>query len=84
MEVAAASRNLLIAGSTGAGKSSLGVTLARGLFPPAEAVPARFEGWTITLRPADFGLGVAAAGAAATAPLKRTTSGASAAVRIVL
>ncbi len=70
MDSAAPCRNLLLSGSSGVGKSSLGVTLARGVFPPPETVPARFEGWTITARPADFGLGLGVAGA----PLKRTTS----------
>ncbi len=44
------SRNLLICGSGGVGKSSLGVTLARGVFPPPDCVPRLFEGWTITAR----------------------------------
>ena len=42
-------KHLLVSGSPGVGKTSLLLTLARGIFPP-EAVPKRFEGWTVFVR----------------------------------
>ena len=41
-------RHFLVSGSPGVGKTSLLLTLARGIFPPDDAsIPRRFEGWSI-------------------------------------
>jgi len=43
-------RHFMIAGCPGVGKTSLLLTVARGVFPPDEsALPKRFEGWSITV-----------------------------------
>lgn len=78
-------RNLLISGNPDTGKTSLSIALARGIFPPPESVPKRFEGWNLNINPVDFGGGVGAKIGAkraigGTPTLKRTSSSNSASV----
>jgi len=49
-------KNILVAGSSGCGKTSLIFTLARGIFPDPDWVPGRFDGWSIpaAAMPKDF------------------------------